>query len=95
MVVFAIFLILAALAWLAYIYRDEIRGFLPGIKHGIAGWSTAASGGFLALLQYAQSQEGAITAILKNNPQAVPLVMFALGLVILALSWVTPRKPDA
>jgi hypothetical protein len=85
-------LILASLAWTAWLYRDKLAEWWPGLKHALSGWFTIISGGMLSLLQFLQGQEGTIAKLLTDKPLAAPLVMLTLGALILVLSWVTPRK---
>lgn len=91
MAIIGIVIALCALAWLGYMYRDTLAAWWPGLKHGLVGWPTAIGGGVLALFQFLQGQEAALTVLFKNNPAIVPIVTMFFGLAILVLSWITPR----
>lgn len=67
-----------------YAFRDKIAALVPGWKHGIA----AASAFALALAQYLQAID---YSKLISNPQTAALVGAGVGLLVLVLSWVTPR----
>jgi hypothetical protein len=89
--VFALLLILAAVAYFA---ADTIETWIPGWKHTIVGGFTAVASGIASLATLLQGQDGAIVILLKNKPEVVPLVSLGLGLLILVLGWVTPRASD-
>lgn len=67
-----------------YFFRDKISAIVPGWKHAIA----AAAAFVLAVAQYLQALD--YSAIL-GNPQTAALVGAGVGLLVLVLSWVTPR----
>jgi len=90
-IVFALLLILAAVAYFA---SDTIEAWIPGWKHTVVGWVTAIASGVASLATLLQGQDSAIALVFKNNPQVVPLISLGLGLVILILGWVTPRSSD-
>jgi hypothetical protein len=92
MIVIAILLILLGLATLAFVYRDTLAEWLPGLKHALAGWPVALTGGALTVLQYIQGQEASVSIVFAKHPEYPPLIMTGLGLAILVLSWITPRK---
>ncbi len=68
-----------------YVFRDKIASLVPGWKHGIA----AASAFGLALAQYLQAVD---YSKLISDPSTAALVGFGVGLLVLVLSWVTPRS---
>lgn len=67
-----------------YIFREKIAALVPGFKHGIV-----ASAAFVAAI--AQYLGGIDYSKIITDPQTAALVGAGVGLVVLVLSWVTPR----
>lgn len=76
------FMVAAGVAF--YMLRDKIAEYVPGWKHAIA----AASAFILALAQYLQALD---YSAMLGNPKTAALVGAGVGLLVLVLSWVTPR----
>lgn len=68
-----------------YIFRDKIAALVPGWKHAIA-----ASAAFVAAI--AQYLGGIDYSKIITDPQTAALVGAGVGLLVLVLSWVTPRQ---
>jgi len=68
-----------------YIFRDKIAALVPGWKHGIA-----AAAAFVAAI--AQYLGGIDYSRIITDPQTAALVGAGVGLLVLILSWVTPRQ---
>ena len=68
-----------------YIFRDQIAALVPGWKHGIAALAAFA----VALAQYLG---GIDYSKIISDPQTAALVGAGVGLLVLVLSWVTPRQ---
>lgn len=67
-----------------YIFREKIAALVPGWKHAIA----AVAAFVLAVAQYLQAID---YSKLFDSPQTATLVGVGVGLLVLVLSWVTPR----
>lgn len=67
-----------------YIFRDKIAALVPGWKHAIA----AGAAFLLALAQYLQAVD---YSNFISDPKTAALVGAGVGLLVLILSWVTPR----
>jgi hypothetical protein len=68
-----------------YWYRDKIAALVPGWKHGIA----AATAFALAVAQYLQAID---YSKIISDPATASLVGAGVGLLVLVLSWITPRS---
>jgi len=68
-----------------YVFRDKIAALVPGWKHGI----TAAAAFVAAIAQYLG---GIDYSGIISDPQTAALVGAGVGLLVLILSWVTPRQ---
>lgn len=67
-----------------YVFRDKIAGVVPGWKHAVA----AAASFLLAIAQYLQAVD---YSTILGNPKTAALVGAGVGLLVLVLSWITPR----
>lgn len=80
--------VMAVFAALVYVYRDKIATMIPGWKHTVVGWLTALGSFILAIGQYLQTLD---LSPFLHDPKNMLLVTGGLGLLVLVLSWVTPR----
>jgi len=77
-------IVMVAVGVAFYMFRDKIATLVPGWKHGIA----AGAAFVLALAQYLQAID---YSTFISDPKTAALVGAGVGLLVMVLSWVTPR----